>query len=510
MVALGWAVSLALFSVILFAFYLVHTPIAVATLISLGLTLVLVAVGAYVLCRARGARGYQLRALDTERGVTMTTIAGLGIASTQVALSSWMAWHSPLAGYDAWALWSMKARMFAAGGPSLSYFTVSSATHPEYPLNLPLAEAALFHISNTLGLQLAALIGPACLGALLLLFYCGLTRLYGRGAAAVATGLLSLVPILTTQASLGYADVPLTMYAGGASLYLLLWWRLRHSIDAVFMGILAGCAMWTKKEGSIIAALVVLAYCLGEMLPAERLRPKRLRNVAQVIVVTVALPLPWLLFTAVHHSPTSDFLPLTPHVFLAHVDRLPQILLFLMSQLTTFSEFGLFWVGLIGALILAARRLSRHGYGLLLILLGQLGIYAVSFVFSAWDPYIGHVTTALYRLVMQAVPLALLLLAEVTYALGTATRNRGHAADLSGGAEAGDGNGRTRPRADSRPRRGAQGAASGTGGTGVWSNASRLYGRSVRPAAIAGVRSTQRRPVPMARRRRDSCTQHQL
>jgi len=54
---------------------------------------------------------------------------------------------------------------------------------------------------------------------------------------------------------------------------------------------------------------------------------------------------------------------------------------------------------------------------------------------------------------------------------GTAPRNRDHAADLWDGA--GNGNERTRPRADGRPRRGAAGAVSGTGCAGVRSTSSR-------------------------------------
>jgi hypothetical protein len=48
------------------------------------------------------------------------------------------------------------------------------------------------------------------------------------------------------------------------------------------------------------------------------------------------------------------------------------------------------------------------------LLLGQFGIYVVAFVFSDWQPYTAHVQTSLDRLLVQAVPLALLLLIEAT------------------------------------------------------------------------------------------------
>jgi hypothetical protein len=77
-------------------------------------------------------------------------------------------------------------------------------------------------LPGPLGLPLAALLGPACLLALLLLVYAGLSRVYGRSVAALAAGTLAWVPDLAHWAAMGYADVPLAMYAGAAALYLPL------------------------------------------------------------------------------------------------------------------------------------------------------------------------------------------------------------------------------------------------------------------------------------------------
>src|SRR5207244_604060 len=81
--------------------------------------------------------------------------------------------RSPLASFDAWSVWAFKARMFALGGPRPDYFRdhVTLHTHPDYPLNLPLAEAALFRLPASLALSRAGLLGPACLAALPLLAY---------------------------------------------------------------------------------------------------------------------------------------------------------------------------------------------------------------------------------------------------------------------------------------------------------------------------------------------------
>jgi hypothetical protein len=214
------------------------------------------------------------------------------------------------------------------------------------------------------------------------------------------------------QASGGDADVPLAMYAGASALYLFLWWRRGRPTDALLMGLLAGGAAWTKKEGLPVALLLVLAYAAGEILRRDRGLRARARTTLVVILGAVALPLPWLLFTHVVHPLPRDFLPLTPAVFVAHAGRLPYIATFFVLQMLAFTNWSLLWMALAGTLLLAARRLTPSGRGLLLLLVGQLGLYVVAFVFSDWQPYTAHLQTSLDRLLVQTVPVALLLLVE--------------------------------------------------------------------------------------------------
>jgi len=143
-----------------------------------------------------------------------------------------------------------------------------------------------------------------------------------------------------------------------------------------------------------------------------------MRRMAGVIAASVVLPLPWLLFCLVARPLGRDFLPFTPSVFLAHADRLPHIVALFLLQMLDFANWGLLWLLLAVLLALGARRLSPAGRGLLLLLLGQLCIYILSFVFSDWQPYTAHVQTSLDRLLLQAVPPALLLLVTAINTVG--------------------------------------------------------------------------------------------
>ena len=345
------------------------------------------------------------------------TLCALAVVAAVTAHAAWLALRAPLSAFDAWSLWAFKARMFLLGGPRPSYFhdPATLQTHPDYPLNLPLAEAALFRLPG--GLSLAALLGPACLAALLLLLFAGLARLHGRGVAALGVTALALLPALTAQSAGGDADVPLALYAGGAALYLLLWWRFRRPADAMLMALLAGGAIWTKKEGLAVAALLLLAYIAGELWPVG-MRRKRAWGIARTIPCALALPLPWLLCTRAVHPTGRDFLPFTIGVFMAHLDRLPHIAVFFALQMLDFANWSLLWLVLAGCVLLAWRRLDGAGRGALLLLLGQLALYMLAFVFSDWQPYTDHLRTSLDRLLVQAAPLAVVALLEAAVALG--------------------------------------------------------------------------------------------
>jgi len=415
-VGLAWALGMAIFTAASFVCYLANLPTATGS----GAALLAAAAGLMVGPRVRGIRRATATWTNIRVGSRFLCALGLGIVLIQVVVAVWIATHSLLRHGDAWTVWSPKARLFALGRLPRGYFTSHVwSTHPDYPLNLPLAEAPFFRLPDPLGLTLASLVGTACLVALLLLFYAGLARLYGCAMAALATAALALVPPMAVLAGYGYADVPLALYGGASALYLLLWWRCRQRADLALMGLLAGGAIWTKKEGLLAAILLLLALVVGEV--TRRHEPLRARVFAILgaTAATALLPLPWLVFGLVARPVGRDFLPVTPSVFVAHLGRLPTIAASLPREALDLGRWGLFWPIVGGAVVvaLAARRLGPAGWGLLLLLAAQLGLDGIGYVFSDWSPYTAHIDTSLYRLMLQAVPLAVLLLVEAVRAL---------------------------------------------------------------------------------------------
>ncbi len=414
-VGLAWALGMAIFTAASFVCYLADLPVATAT----GAALLAAAAGLLVGPRVPWPRRADATWADIRVGSRVVYVLSLGIVLIQVAVAVWVATHSLLRHGDAWTVWSPKARLFALGRLPRGYFTSHVwSTHPDYPLNLPLAEAPFFRLPDPLGLTLASLVGAGCLVALLLLFYAGMARLYDCAMAALATAAMALVPPMAVLAGYGYADVPLALYGGASALYLLLWWRCRQPRDLALMGLLAGGAIWTKKEGLLMAVLLLLALIAGEA--ARRQAPRRARALAVLGATAAAalLPLPWLVFSLVAHPVGRDFLPVTPAVFVAHLGRLPTIAASLPREALNLRRWGPFWpiVGAAVAIALASRRLGPAGWGLLLLLAAQLGLDGMGYVFSDWSPYAAHIDTSLYRLMLQAVPLAVLLLVEAVRA----------------------------------------------------------------------------------------------
>jgi hypothetical protein len=414
MAGLGWALGMALFTSVYVTLYFVGMPCGAAVVPALAVAVAGITGG---LCKLYSMR-MRRTVFITPRYSPLFTVAGLGIMVVQMTITVWMALHSLLRYADAWNVWGYKARMFALNGPPAVYFhSEAFPSHPDYPLNFPLAEVAFFRFPDPLGLHLAALVSPACLGALILLLYAGLTRLYGSTVAALGAATLLLVPYVLRIASCGYADVPVALYMGAAALYLLLWWRLHQVADLLLMGLLVGGAMWTKKEGVPVALVLLFACVIGEVVRGHAPLRSRMLHILCVGIAAVALPLPWFIFLQTAHPVSSDFQPVTLAVFVANAPHLPRILDLFVQQTVVVEQWTLFWVSLAALVLFAGLRLSRCGRALLMLLFAQLGLYLLAYLFSSWSSYEVHIRTSLSRLMLQATPLALLVIVEAVHSL---------------------------------------------------------------------------------------------
>lgn len=411
--AVGWALGMAVFTSTLFVFYLVGVPFHLSVLLALVIVVILAGVGLRVVMQSRASPVTSLANLGWVKGTL-----GLLVCGGSLLLSVWTAERTPFNyGWDSWAIWALKAKFFYEGGPPASYFhdRLLLFSHPNYPLNLPLAEAPLLSMSGSKGPFLAALLGPVCLAALLVIVFVGTSREYGQGVALLCTSALALLPEFPILAGRDYADVPLAMYLCGATLYLLLWLETDQTVNVALMGMFAGGAAWTKKEGLAASAvfLVIVAVCEVSRHRAET--RKRIRNLSVGIVSTLAIPAPWIVFSVFVHPIGEDVLPLSPHTALANVSRVPTIASYFLRQMANTDNWSGLWFLLGIGLLCLGPKLSVRSIILIAILLAELVVDMGAYVYSDWHPYIYHIQVSVDRLFAQIAPIGLLLLIDVMF-----------------------------------------------------------------------------------------------
>ena len=268
----------------------------------------------------------------------------------------------PLYLWDAFAIWSLKAKALAAEPLSARpwvFFEPSVAfSHPDYPLMLPFLAAGVHAMLGQINDRLAKL--PCLLlyvGMILTVYSFLRERLSRAGSAALAAGLAAL-PAVVKWAGGGTADVPLAAFWAGAVCCLARWLREEKAEDLVLAALFTAMTAFTKNEGlglAVIAAVVLGAFSLAG------LRKRRLLAWAAFAGGTAAILLPWLLFRSGLPRSYEDYdARLSPSILLAHMGELGVILPALAKQVAVWSNWGALWVLLLLAAALGWRGFTRR------------------------------------------------------------------------------------------------------------------------------------------------------
>lgn len=208
----------------------------------------------------------------------------------------------PLADYDGWAIWGMKAKAIAVLGSADADVFAGDAyerLHLEYPLLIPglhalPLQAADGYSSNTLILQCLA-IGAAGLLAVWSLYRDRVrpALLLGFVAAIVA------MPAFFDQLGTGYADVPLGVFVavglGAAARWLVDAETGWLTLATLFFA----AAALTKNEGLLFAASAYLPLLLTAH--------GRRRAVAVSAAIVALAYAPWRAYTTVHNLEAPDY-----------------------------------------------------------------------------------------------------------------------------------------------------------------------------------------------------------
>jgi len=178
----------------------------------------------------------------------------------------------PHGGWDAWAIWNLRARFLFRGGEYWrdAFSPLLAEIHPDYPLLLPglvargwtylgrdavsfPAAVAMFYTVSTIGVLASSL-----------------ALLRGSFQGLLAGVALACTPIFLRHGASQYADVPFGYYLLGtfALLHLARISRGRRAMSLA--GFTAGLACWTKNEGVILLAALAAVWIIGVLASSER------------------------------------------------------------------------------------------------------------------------------------------------------------------------------------------------------------------------------------------------
>lgn len=252
----------------------------------------------------------------------------------------------------AWSIWNLRARFLFRGGASWRNAFVGDLrwTRLDYPLMLPGLVALCWNLareeSQNAPIAIAFLFGLGATG--LLASTLGILR--GRALALVGcTLLLGTASFVALTAAL-YADVPLSFYILATLALLCL--QDRHPQDLRFTavaGLMAGFAAWTRNEGIIFIAALILARAIAllKYRGANALIPQLLR-----LLAGAAAPLAIVIFFKLRVGGPSDLLSVPPPMILHHLADPTRWIATLEGLVITSFTFGRFLIPILLAMAL--------------------------------------------------------------------------------------------------------------------------------------------------------------
>jgi hypothetical protein len=290
---------------------------------------------------------------------------------------------------DYLADWGAKGRVFfEAGGIDWRFLETAGyrATHPDYPLLVPLTFDVVALLRSGWSDAALGLINVVFATALLLIVF-GLAEEETPWAAFIV---LAIMP-LAALPWIGIGDGPFVAYVTAA---LLLLRRGRDDIGAVLLGLAAS----TKNEGLALIAAVALALVAA----------RRAREIIR-LWPAVMIALPWLVLRSLHHIGND----VTSGGAVVRIfDHLRDPIPLLAALASSSSGRPLFWIGIAMAVVIGVPRLRQERFALTAIamqLLFYIGAYLASphdvgwHVRWSWERLVAHLTPALTYVVLQAL-----------------------------------------------------------------------------------------------------------
>lgn len=170
----------------------------------------------------------------------------------------------PDGGWDAWAIWNLRAKYLAGPGGAWRYAVspLLNRSHPDYPLLLSAFIARVWKAGGAMSMMVPAVTALVLFAALLALLIGAITLLRGAASALLAALVILSTTSLLVWAPADYSDIPIALFYLAALALLFLDGSSETRHWALFWaGLCAGFAAWTKNEGIAFLVSILIAFC---------------------------------------------------------------------------------------------------------------------------------------------------------------------------------------------------------------------------------------------------------
>ncbi len=182
---------------------------------------------------------------------------------------------NPHGRYDAWAIWTVRARMLARGGEHWKSVFVPPVFHADYPLLVPLTIARSWIIAGTESQRIPPAVAGLFTFASAGILTGALFSLGKKKLAWLAGAIFLSTPWVIYFGSLQFADLPLAALMLSAVACLCLAFQQGELANRWFIlsGIFSGLATWTKNEGQLFLAVFLVVAGLVVFLVFRKNKP---------------------------------------------------------------------------------------------------------------------------------------------------------------------------------------------------------------------------------------------
>lgn len=335
-------------------------------------------------------------------------LAGLlALTSIQIIYTFFRALIRPIESFDAVAIYAIKSKIFYIARTIPPDFFGKFAKifpHPDYPINIPLAETLSYISMGSMNDQLVKLIFPLFFVATLCLVYYSIRRFSTRTYALFFAFILSSIPQFSAYATNGYHDMVLSFYTFGSTLFLILWFEERESLGFLMLSaIMSGLAAWTKNEGLLYCVTNTLVLTVFYIANWRVITRREMRLFFIYLGVIVAILAPWAIAKARGHISNEeiDLARLTPTFVAGQLHKMKIILYEFQKEFFGPKKWLLVWPFAALAIVLNLKKAFKGvnkyiALSLVLTIGGYMLMYMISkvdtayFVSKTWSRFLLH------------------------------------------------------------------------------------------------------------------------